>query len=434
MILMSNIDQEKTNIADPLSRLCKLATNPKAIYDDYILSVTEMARPTAIPLKEITEYSHQDSEIQKVKDGLYNNNWDECVNTYKIFQNELCFHGDILLRGMRIVIPTNLRKRVLEAAHEGYPGIVALKNRLRTKVWWPKCDKDAENCCKACKGCTLVSAPNPPNPLKRRELPSEPWVDTGIDLMGSLPRGEYILVLVDYYSRCKEVKICRAITSAEIISHLKDIFSRLGNPVSITADNGRQFTSEEFKTFCTERNIKIFNTIPYWPQQNGEAERKDWKEALLEYMIMYNSTPHSVTGKTPSELFFRRHFRDKLPMLQDMSYTEDQEVRDRDRQQKEKGKEYTDKKRQASNCELVEGDKVYVKSMTRNNKLSLNYDPAPHTVESSKGGDVTVRNDETGQAMRRNVVHLKKVEGQWHVLKDKDSDKNSEASDKMIEE
>jgi len=50
------------------------------------------------------------------------------------------------------VIPPSLRQRVLEAAHEGHPGIVAMKNRLRTKVWWPKIDKDAENVVKSCKG------------------------------------------------------------------------------------------------------------------------------------------------------------------------------------------------------------------------------------------------------------------------------------------
>lgn len=265
----------KTNIADPLSRLCKLATNPTDVLKDYVQAITECARPIAIPLQEITESSQGDSDIQKVKEGLYKNNWDETVKAYKIFQNELCFHGDILLRGTKIVIPTNLRERVLKAAHEGHPGIVAMKGRLRTKVWWPKCDKDVENICKACKGCVLVSAPSAPNPLKRRELPTEPWVDIAIDLMGPLPSGDHILVVVDYYTRYKEVKICRTITSNDIIVLLKDIFSRLGNPVSITADNGRQFTSEDFKTFCKERNIRIYNSIPYWPQQNGEVERQN---------------------------------------------------------------------------------------------------------------------------------------------------------------
>lgn len=133
-------------------------------------------------------------------------------------------------------------------------------------------------------------------------------------------------------------------------------------------------------------------------------------------MVMYNSTPHIVTGKTPAELFFRRQFRDKLPMIQDITYNpEDLEMRDRDKEQKEKGKEYADKKRKATNCELEVGDKVYVKNMSKHNKLSLNYEPDTYTVEANKGGDISIRNDETGQQIRRNVIHLKKVEGQWKV-------------------
>lgn len=44
----------------------------------------------------------------------------------------------------RIIIPTNLRQRVLDLAHQGHPGIVSLKSRLRTKVWWPGIHSDAE--------------------------------------------------------------------------------------------------------------------------------------------------------------------------------------------------------------------------------------------------------------------------------------------------
>lgn len=431
----------KNNIADPLSRLCKLSADPPLVGVDYVQNVIDQIKPVAISLQEITECSRQDAEIQAVKKGLYNNQWDDSTKSFKIFQDELCFYEDILLRGTKIVIPQKLRDQILRLTHEGHPGISAMKTRLRTKVWWPKCDKDAENFCKACKGCVLVSAPNPPNPLKRRDLPSEPWVDTAIDLMGPLPSSDYILVVVDYYSRYKEIKVCRTITSSEIISQLKDIFSRLGNPVSITSDNGRQFTSEEFKQFCLERNIRLYNTIPYWPQQNGEverqnrdilkrlkicqAERKDWKEALREYMVMYNSTPHTVTGKTPSELFFRRQFRDKLPMIQDMTYTEDSETRDRDKEQKEKGKEYADRKRRAVDCDLDVGEKVYLKNMTKSNKLSLNYEPTTHTVESNKNGDVEVRNDTTGQVVRRNILHLKRVEGQWKTVETDNTDKTS---------
>ncbi|XP_028164810.1 uncharacterized protein LOC114355959 [Ostrinia furnacalis] len=162
----------------------------------------------------------------------------------------------------------------------------------------------------------------------------------------------------------------------------------------------------------------------------SQVEKKNWKEALLEYMAMYNSTPHTVTGKTPAELFFRRQFRDKLPMIQDMTHSSaDLEMRDRDKELKEKGKEYADMKRRATGCELEVGDKVYVKNMTKQNKLSLNYEPETHTVEENKGGDVSLRNDETGQRIRRNVVHLKRVEGQWKVLDEENNASDAQTND-----
>lgn len=424
----------KNNIADPLSRLCKVHKTSND--SDYVQRIVEELRPVAVSLSEIEEYSRLDEEIQKVKKGIFNNDWDETVRNYKIFENELCFCGDILLRGTKMVIPKQLRERVLTAAHEGHPGIVAMKLRLRTKVWWPRYDKDAEKMVKCCRGCTLVSAPNPPNPLKRRELPSHPWVDIAIDLLGPLPSGDHLLVVIDYYSRYKEIKICRDISSKEMIRLLKEIFSRLGCPVSMISDNGRQFVSEEFNSFCKGNNIKLLHSVPYMPQQNGEVERqnrdilkrlricqaegnKNWKEALLDYLSMYNSTPHSVTGQAPAEMFFRRKFRDKIPMIEDVHHrVEDMDIRDKDKEQKDKGKEYADRKRKAHDSDLSPGDKVYVRNMNKTNKLSSNFEATSHTVTNRVGGDVELQNDETGHQLRRNVIHLKRVEGNWEVLQD----------------
>ena len=55
---------------------------------------------------------------------------------YLSVRNELCVLGKLVMRGTRIVIPQCLRSEVLRLAHGGYRGIVKMKNRLRTKVWF----------------------------------------------------------------------------------------------------------------------------------------------------------------------------------------------------------------------------------------------------------------------------------------------------------
>ncbi|CAH2208117.1 jg25083 [Pararge aegeria aegeria] len=134
---------------------------------------------------------------------------------------------------------------------------------------------------------------------------------------------------------------------------------------------------------------------------------------------MYNSTPHSVTGKSPAELFYRRQFRDKFPSIVDVEFAEvDSETRDKDTEMKAKGKEYADRRRHATESTLQGGEKVYVENMTKDNKLSTMFNDVPHTIINKEGNDVELQNDDSGQRLRRNVVHLKRVEGQWKVCED----------------
>nr|CAH7764203.1 unnamed protein product [Callosobruchus chinensis] len=425
----------KSNIADPLSRLCTNVKSAPFEKDEHVRRIVESSMPVAVSLSEIQQLSKTDEEILQVKEGLYKDVWSGSANSYKIFQHKLCFSNDILLRGNRIVIPKLLRERVLKLGHEGHPGIVCMKRRLRTKVWWPNLGQEAENLTRKCKGCTLVSAPGAPEPLKRREFPIHPWADVAIDYLGPLPEGYYILVIVDYFSRYMEVETTKTITTDKTILILRKICTRLGYPYSITADNGPQFgRSTEFKKFCEANNIKLFTTIPYWPQQNGEVERQnrslvkrlkiskalgnDWKLDLQDYLLMYHNTPHPSTGKTPAELFFGRKLKDKLPMITDLNIEE--EVRDKDSLVKQKGKEYADKRRHARDSEITEGDTVILKRMRKENKLDTTFDATPHTVISKNGGDVTAKNDVTGEEVRRNVLHMKRVGNEWKIASNDD--------------
>ncbi|XP_055907549.1 uncharacterized protein K02A2.6-like [Eupeodes corollae] len=427
----------KSNIADPLSRLCIVDPIIKKNFDseEHVHHIASNSVPKAFTLKEIDRISENDQEILRVKEGMYEQNWNKDVLNFKVFENELCFYGNILLRQNKIVIPQQLRKKVIEFAHEGHPGIVGTKRRLRTKVWWPKIDQDAENIVRNCRGCLLVSAPTVPEPMKRRTMPTAPWVDIAIDLMGPLPSDEHLFVVVDYYSRYKEIVTLKNITSTSIIKSLRKMFSRLGYPQTITADNGKQFSSKEFRDFCEEFNVKLYNTIPYWPQQYGEVERQNrdilkrikiskatgsnWKEDLIDYLLMYHHTPHSTTGKAPAKLFYGRLLKDKIPSLINQDQGFNQEFTEKDAIEKEKGKLYADKKRRAAQSELTIGDQVLVKKMRKENKIDSNFGEIPHEVIKQKGGDVLVKNSTTGEVTRRNIVHLKKINGNWTIQTNK---------------
>lgn len=285
-------------------------------------------------------------------------------------------------------------------------------------------DAHVEAYVKKCRGCMLVAAPAAPEPMRRRELPSEPWQHIATDYLGPLPSGHSLLVVVDYYSRYVEIEIMTKTDSTETIKRLSIIFARFGLPISITADNGRQFVSEEFRNYCETYNMQLVSTTPYWPQMNGEVERQnrsilkrlvisqtnqtDWRSELNKYLLMYRSTPHSTTQKTPAQMMFGRNIRDQIPNIH-QSREIDEETADKDKEKKEKERLYADDRRNAKESSIGKGDEVLVKRMIKTNKLSSNFEPETYKVMERKGGEVIVAAEESGKQYRRHVSHLQKI-------------------------
>ena len=328
----------------------------------------------------------------------------------------------MIVRGTRLIIPKDLRQRVINIAHEGHQGMVKTKERLRTKCWWPGMDKETEKEIRSCHECQLVSQPTKPEPMIRTKFPEGPWEDVAIDLLGPLPSGESILVVVDYYSRYFEIAILRVTDTKQVIKALDVIFARHGLPVSVRADNGPQFVSDEFKAYVKEHNIELRHSTPLWPQANGEVERqnrslkksliiahsegKDWRQELNKFLLAYRSTPHQTTGVSPAELLFGRKIRTKLPELDSASRPIlDEAIRDRDILRKQRGKEYADEKRQAKDSGIRVGDEVLLKQKPAN-KLTTAFEPKPYRVVEKEGSQVTVQSS-SGVKYKRNVAHTK---------------------------
>ena len=73
--------------------------------------------------------------------------------------------------------------------------------------------------------------------MKRRKMPNTKWTDVAIAFMGPLPSGDYLLVVVDLFSRFMVVKVTKRITTQATVDLLEPVFVNFGYPTTITLDN-----------------------------------------------------------------------------------------------------------------------------------------------------------------------------------------------------
>ena len=417
----------RQNIADPLSRLLDpnraSGSMSKAEFEEMasVRLVAVNSTPSALTTKQIEVESASDPELLEVKKCLKFGNWTDFQghSSYRAIQTELCVVGHIVLRGNRLVIPKNLRAQVITLAHEGHLGIVGTKQNLRSKVWWPNIDSEAESFCRSCHSCQITSKGPCPEPIRSTRLPTGPWEDIAADYLGPLPNGDYILVVIDYYSRFYEVRFLKTITAEKTIEALDSIFHTHGLPLSLKTDNGPCFIAQVFKEYLFHHGINHYRITPRWPQANGEVERqnasllkrikiafsegRDYKTELLKYVRAYRSIPHPSTGKPPAELLYGRVIRTKLPIFSDERV--DLGVCDRDSCSKGSSKIYCDEHRNAKQSDMQPGDVVLMRN-ERPGKVETPFLPTPVTVREKKGSSVKVECS-AGRMIERNASYFK---------------------------
>jgi len=236
------------------------------------------------------------------------------ISTAILHTYELSISNDIVLWGIRVVIPTGLRTNVLDELHHMHTGIVKMKSLARLRVWWPGLDKDIEEMYKQCTP-GLQKRPNPsPAPLHPWQFPKKPWQRRHNGFAGPFLNKMWF-VIVDAHSKWLEVFCVNCTTTHVVSKKLEETFARYDIPEQLVSDDGRQFTSDEFHEFMKVYNINDVTSSPYHAKSNGESERfiRTFKEKilaselplpkrLLQFLFRYRSTPHSTTSVSPSEL------------------------------------------------------------------------------------------------------------------------------------
>jgi transposase InsO family protein len=90
----------------------------------------------------------------------------------------------------------------------------------------------------------------------------------------SWPEGHvYMLVAVDKFTKWVEAFLVRTQESTAAINFIKSIVFRFGVPHSFITDNGINFTSNEFKSYCESMGIKSKFASVAHPKTNGQGEK-----------------------------------------------------------------------------------------------------------------------------------------------------------------
>ncbi|XP_038060452.1 uncharacterized protein K02A2.6-like [Patiria miniata] len=390
----------RTN-ADALSRLPVESTVEEKIHWMHDILEDESAVKSRIKdplLSKVRSYILQGWPERHIKGEM---------SSYTTKRLELSLEDGVVLWGSRVVIPqdSQLRKRLMQELHATHPGIVKMKMLSRSYFWWPGVDKELETLVKECKVCQENQKMPQQSPIHPWEFPERPWQRLHIDY--ALVEGREVLIVVDAHSKWIEAVPVNSASSASTIKVMRRMFASHGIPDVIASDNDTPFVSEEFFTFLTNNGVEHIQTAPKHPSSNGLAERavqtvkngmKKMKGGDLEMRLQkfqYRVTPQASTGKSPSELLYRRQIRTKLDKLRP----------DLAKKLKRQQKQMKDQADRGSRPRCLQtGDHVLVNNLAA----------GPTWLRGSVQSDISPSLYEIhltdGRAVRRHIDHMRKVE------------------------
>ena len=126
-----------------------------------------------------------------------------------------------------------------------------------------------------------------------------------------------VLVMIDHFTKHAEAATCMTASAEETCDHLISVWiARHGCPITFQSDNGKAFVGDLTKELMRRSQVAQAHSTTYHPQTSGVVERQNrtlmsmmrvycsrymdyWDRHLPQVMGAYNSTEHSITGKSP---------------------------------------------------------------------------------------------------------------------------------------
>ena len=308
----------KMHLSDALSRLTSHNDNSKAKsipgLDITVHDVQIFTEISPLSLEKIKHVIENDPDLKTLKQYIQDGfpvNRSSCVESvqgYSGFREELAIVNGLIVKGHRVVIPSQLCGEALKLLHSSHMGTVKTKDRARTSFFWPNMNQEIETHLSECCPCVTFQEKQPKKTLLNDPVSNVPWKSLTMDNFDF--NGEHCLIVVNRFSKFVIVKPSKDLTSRTTINLLLDIFSEHGFPATIRCNRGRNFVSNEFVDFCKKLNISITLSSGYHHSSNPAecavktvkslmkhclASNTSWRIVLLEYL----TTPLSSNVPPP---------------------------------------------------------------------------------------------------------------------------------------
>ena len=287
-------------------------------------------------LKTLIARTAIDPELTRVRISMRREDREATPEGYKQVFGKLSIRWGLIFMDDQIVVPVDLRRRLLDILHFGHAGLTKMTAEAKI-FWWPNITRDIENKAKDCTAC-LASGKNlkyqlPKNLYGNLKTLTEPGQEIQIDFTGKLHnkninRDVQILIAIDRFSKWPTVKICKTAETKEVINFLTNNFNLYGLPEKIKSDKGGAFISKEYREFCRSRNIEIEYCTPRLHTGNGAVERaiqtlknlmltnleegNELNESINRALRVMRFTIHTGLKRTPFELHHGRKPRTEL--------------------------------------------------------------------------------------------------------------------------
>lgn len=204
-------------------------------------------------------------------------------------------------------------------------------NKVREYYWFEGMTKYVRKFVDNCFACKLSKSSSGKVQAELHPIPktSIPWHTVHLDITGKLSgknnSKEYVIVLIDAFTKFVLLYHSRKIDTLNTIAALKYAISLFGPPTRVIADPGRNFTSKEFQDYCASQNTKLHLIATGASRANGQVERvmstlknmftaaeangESWQAAMDKIQLAMNCTTNRVTKASPLELLIGKAAR-----------------------------------------------------------------------------------------------------------------------------